>query len=57
MHKGVKKPKKQRNLNTEEHYETENNYYHDYDLQKPKHINPTNLHKQKKTKINNKNKL
>jgi len=35
-HKGVKKTKKQRNFNTEEHYKIENNHYHDYELQKPK---------------------
>jgi hypothetical protein len=29
-HKGIKKTKKQRNLNTEEHYKTENNHYRDY---------------------------
>ena len=29
-HKGVKKIKKQRNLNIEQHYEIENNNYYDY---------------------------
>jgi len=29
--KGVKKLKKQRNLNIEEHYKFESNHYHDYE--------------------------
>jgi len=32
IHNGVKKIKKQRNLNIEELYKTENNHYHDCEL-------------------------
>jgi hypothetical protein len=32
IHRGVKKIKKQRNLNIEEHYKIENSHYHDYEL-------------------------
>jgi hypothetical protein len=30
--RGLKKIKKQRNLNIEEHYKIENDHYHDYEL-------------------------
>jgi len=46
--------KNQRSLNIEEHCKIENNHYQDHESQKPKYINPTNPHKQKKLKINNK---
>jgi len=52
IHNGVKKIRKQRNLNIEEHYKIENNHYHDCESQKPKQINPMSPHKQKK--LNNK---
>jgi len=32
IHNGVKKIRKQRNLNIEEHYKIESNHYHGYEL-------------------------
>ena len=55
---GLKKIRKQRHLDTEEHCKIESNHYHDCELQKLKRINPMNPHRQNKQtkpqKINNK---
>ena len=47
-HKGVKKIRKNKNLNIEEHYKIENNHFHDYGSWKLKQISPMSPHKQKK---------